>query len=103
MQDIATAAVVVAELRYGAAKSIDPHKTISAQDQFLNLITILDFERKAAEMYGQIRAELARKGTPIGPNDLFIAATAKANGLILVTHNIREFGRVVGLQYEDWE
>ena len=102
-QDLATAAIVVAELRYGAAKSNNPMKTIQAQDQFLNLIDLVDFDRNAAEIYGQIRADLEKKGTPIGPNDTLIGATAMANNLILVTHNTREFSRIVGLQYEDWE
>lgn len=56
-----------------------------------------------AQAYGMIRADLERQGTPIGPNDLWIAAVAKANDLMLVTHNQREFTRVVGLRLEDWE
>ncbi|WP_442921628.1 PIN domain-containing protein [Microcoleus sp. Aus8_D2] len=54
-------------------------------------------------MYGEIRAQLAASGTPIGPNDLLIASIALANNLILVTHNTREFSRVEGLRLEDWE
>ena len=56
----------------------------------------------AAEQYGKIRATLATQGTPIGPNDLLIAATALAYNLIVVTHNTREFGRVQSLKVEDW-
>jgi tRNA(fMet)-specific endonuclease VapC len=62
----------------------------------------LPFDDAAAEVYGRIRAELASRGTPIGPYDLMIAATALANNLILVTHNTREFARVSGLVLEDW-
>jgi tRNA(fMet)-specific endonuclease VapC len=61
------------------------------------------FDDAAAEHYVRIRADLAAKGRPIGPNDLMIAAIALANRFTLVTHNTREFGRVAGLIVEDWE
>ena len=54
-------------------------------------------------IHGRIRSDLARSGTPIGPNDMLIAATAAANGLTLVTANTREFGRAAGLSLENWE
>ena len=57
----------------------------------------------AEEVYRRIRADLALKGTPIGPYDLMIAAIAVAHGVTLVTHNTAEFSRVVGLNIEDWE
>jgi tRNA(fMet)-specific endonuclease VapC len=60
------------------------------------------FNDSAAERYGRIRTDLAMQGTPIGPNDLMIAAIALANNLTLVTHNTREFARVDGLPLEDW-
>jgi tRNA(fMet)-specific endonuclease VapC len=63
----------------------------------------LPFDDAAAEAYGRLRAELARRGTPIGPNDLMIAAIALAHDLTLVTHNTAEFSRVSGLRLEDWE
>jgi tRNA(fMet)-specific endonuclease VapC len=63
----------------------------------------LPFDENAAAHYAAIRADLAAKGTPIGPNDLLIAAIALANGLILVTHNTTEFSRVVGLSLADWQ
>ena len=63
----------------------------------------LPFDDRAADVYGQIRADLARKGTPIGPNDFMIAAITLANDLTLVTHNVAEFGRVPALRVEDWE
>jgi tRNA(fMet)-specific endonuclease VapC len=59
--------------------------------------------RVLAEEYGLLRDELDRAGTPIGPNDLLIAATARAHGAILVTHNVREFSRVAELQLREWE
>ena len=63
----------------------------------------LPFDDSCSEPYGRIRQELERLGTPIGAYDLMIAATAIAHDLTLVTHNIDEFARVVGLRYEDWE
>ena len=101
--DLAVSAVVVAELRYGAAKSMDPIKTMAVQDRFLSLIGFVPFDRDAAEAYGTLRATLERQGTPIGANDLLIGATALAHQLIVVTHNTCEFKRIVGLTVEDWE
>ena len=69
---------------------------------FLSPISVLDFDTDAAEEYGKIRADLERKGTPIGPMDMLIAAHAKAEDLILVTNNTREFERVEDLEVEDW-
>lgn len=75
----------------------------SNQNQFLRPYNTLAFDDKAGEVYGRIRSVLERKGTPIGSNDLLIAAIALSNHLILVTHNTREFSRVEGLMLEDWE
>ena len=63
----------------------------------------IPFDDRAAEEYGKLRADLAAQGSLIGPNDLMIAATALANGLILVTNNTAEFRRVPGLTLEDWQ
>jgi len=101
--EIAVCSVVKAELFFGAMQSHNPAKTLAGQQTFLSRFVSLPFDDMAAEHYGRIRAYLAKQGTPIGPNDLLIAAIALANGLILVTHNTREFGRVTGLQIEDWE
>jgi len=65
--------------------------------------TSVPFDDEAASKYGEIRSDLARKGTPIGPNDLMIAAIALAHESVLITHNTREFNRVTGLKVEDWE
>ena len=62
----------------------------------------LPFNDRYAEEYGRIRVELAQTGTLIGPNDLLIAAIARAYNLTLVTHNVEEFSRVNGLHLEDW-
>jgi tRNA(fMet)-specific endonuclease VapC len=95
--------VVKAELFYGAMRSNNPDRSIAQQQDFLNRFISLPFDDQSAVIYGQIRAQLAVSGTPIGPNDLLIASIALANNLILVTHNTREFSRVEGLRLEDWE
>jgi tRNA(fMet)-specific endonuclease VapC len=87
-------------LFYGARKSQRPQRSLEKQHQFVNHFVSLPFDDEAAEVYGQIRAELERAGTPIGPNDLMIAAIAIANDVMLVTHNAREFRRVKGLRLE---
>ncbi len=101
--EIAMCSIVKAELFYGAAKSQRHEETLAIQLQFVSQFPSLPFDDQAAEFYSRIRAELAKRGTPIGPNDLLIAAIALANNLILVTHNTQEFSRVNGLKYEDWE
>src|SRR5690606_12838996 len=102
-EDIAVCSVVKAELFYGARKSNQPERTLARQQLFLNRFTPQPFDDRAADIYGSVRAQLEARGTPIGPNDLMIAAIAVANGLILVTNNVREFSRVDGLQLDDWE
>ncbi len=72
-------------------------------DKFLRRYMTLPFDDNAAQICGEIRADLARKGTPIGPYDVQIAAIALANNLTLVTHNTREFSRVPNLLLDDWE
>jgi len=101
--ELAVCSVVKAELRYGAYKGQRTEATLQAQDILLSQLCSLPFDDAAAQVYGQIRAALERTGTPIGANDLLIAAIALANRLILVTHNTAEFCRVPGLAVEDWE
>jgi tRNA(fMet)-specific endonuclease VapC len=102
-EDIAVCSVVKAELFYGPMKSNNPTRTLTSQDAFVDNFVSLPFDDAAARIYSRIRADLTARGTPIGPYDLQIAAIALANNLILVTHNKGEFGRVNGLQIEDWE
>jgi tRNA(fMet)-specific endonuclease VapC len=102
-QDIVVCSVVKAELFYGAVKSKNPQRSLVLQLAFLSHFISLPFDDVAAQVFGEIRGELAILGTPIGPYDLQIAAIAKVHNLILVTHNISEFSRVKGLQIEDWE
>ena len=101
--DVAVCSVVKAELFYGAMRSRNPDQTLTRYREFLEPFASLPFDDEAAIAYGQIRADLARKGTPIGPNDLQIAAIALSHNLTLITHNTAEFNRVDGLQLEDWE
>lgn len=103
VKDVFVCSVVKAELFYGANKSNNPVKTLLRQKEFLSEFISLDFDDKSADVYGIIRADLEKKGTPVGSNDLQIAAIAMANNLTLVTHNTREFERIEGLIYEDWE
>ena len=101
-EDLCISVVTYAELMHGVEKSQAVEKNRIAMSLFLSAITVLDFDSAAAEAYGRIRAELERKGTPIGPMDLLIAGHAKSQDLVLVTNNTREFVRVTGLQTEDW-
>jgi tRNA(fMet)-specific endonuclease VapC len=95
--------VVKAELLYGARKSTRMAENLRLLERFFDTIASLPFDDSCAEEYGLLRDELDRAGTPIGPNDLLIAATARAHRAILVTHNVREFSRVAELRIEDWE
>ncbi len=95
--------VVKAELYYGAYKSARREANLAVLAALFASFSSLPFDGEAAHISGEIRADLARKGTPIGPYDLQIAAIALANGCILVTHNIGEFSRIADLKLEDWE
>jgi tRNA(fMet)-specific endonuclease VapC len=99
---IAVAAITLAEMWFGAAKSQQPRRTRTDQDVFLSPFRVFDFDASAADRYASIRAHLAAKGRPIGDRDLMIAAIAQANHLIVVTSNISEFARVPGLKVENW-
>ncbi len=101
--DVCVCSVVKFELRYGALRSKYVEKTLAQQEKFLSRYKSLPFDDAAHIHAAKIRADLARAGTPIGPYDLLIAAIALANDLIVITHNTDEFGRVAGLQLEDWE
>ncbi len=100
--DICISAITVGELTYGAAKSQWGEKTLFQMKKFLSPFTILPVDVDDAEVFGQLRALLDLKGTPIGPYDLIIAAQGIAKGLTVVTHNTKEFARVPNLKIEDW-
>lgn len=101
-EEICISAITYAELMHGVEKSMAVEKNRVAMSLFLSPITILQFDERAAEEYGRIKAELEKKGIPIGPMDTLIAGHARSSGLILVTNNTREFSRVTGLAVEDW-
>ena len=101
--DIAISTVTKGEMYAGSAKSQTPQRSRARQDAFFIRFASLPFDEAAADEFGRVRAHLERAGTPIGPYDMQIAAIAIVHGLILVTHNTKEFGRVSGLKIEDWE
>lgn len=101
--DVVLCSVVKAELWYGARKSARVAENLAKLATFFAPLASLALDDQAAQIYGDLRADLEGKGTPIGPNDLLIAAIAVAHGLTLVTANEKEFGRVPGLQIENWE
>jgi tRNA(fMet)-specific endonuclease VapC len=103
IDDVIVCSIVRAELFYGAAKSQNPTITRQKQERFLLPYATLPFDDKAADTYADIRTQLERAGTPIGPLDTQIAAIAVTHNLILVTHNTGEFSRVASLNLEDWE
>ncbi|MBA1192495.1 tRNA(fMet)-specific endonuclease VapC [Pseudomonas entomophila] len=94
--------VTLMELIYGAEKSSDPERNLADVEGFAARLEVLDYDQAAAAHSGQIRAELARVGRPIGPFDTMIAGHARSRGLTVITNNRREFDRVVGLRVEDW-
>ena len=98
---VCTSIIVAAELRYGCAMKGSPRLQARVED-ILATIPVLPLEVPADADYGRQRVQLEASGQPIGGNDLLIAAHALALGLTLVTHNTREFSRIVGLQVEDW-
>ena len=99
---ICISAITLAELAHGVEKSAARDKNRAALLRFLTILTVLPFDDLAAAEYGEVCADLQRKGTPIGTMDMLIAAHAKTEGLILVTNNTREFERVEGLTLENW-
>jgi tRNA(fMet)-specific endonuclease VapC len=101
-RQIAVSQVARGELLVGCLKSWRPDLQRERVDRFLANITIVDLDNLVAQHYAEIRVELESNGNCIGPNDLFIAATARAAGAVLVTTNEGEFRRVPGLRVENW-
>ena len=98
---VCTSIIVAAELRYGADKKGSPRLS-SQLDAVLGVLEVLPFEAPADTSYGLLRTRLEKRGTPIGANDLLIAAQALALGYVIVTDNEREFSRVEGLRLQNW-
>lgn len=98
---LSVSSITEAELLHGAEKSQHREHNLRQVEDFVSRLEVLPYTSKAASHYGDIRTDLERKGTPIGVNDLHIAAHARSEGLILVTNNCKEFERVVGLRIEN--
>ncbi len=99
---IAIPSIVLFEIEYGIAKSNSPDKRLAQLKEICSLVNLLPFGSQEARFSAIIRAQLEKKGTPIGPYDLLIAGTALAHQGILVTNNTKEFSRVSGLKIENW-
>ena len=99
---ICISSITLAELEYGMKHSSDPVRNEQALLRFLAPLSVLPFGAAAASEYGEVRAYLQSRGTPIGPLDMLIAAHARAEGMTLVTNNMREFERVPELDLENW-
>ena len=102
VSDVCMSVITKAELLYGVELSPRRAQDAAALAAFLPYVEAVDFEDDAAIHYAEIRADLKRRGMPIGANDLFIAAQARALGLTLVTNNTEEFERVEKLKLENW-
>lgn len=100
--DVYLCSVVKAELLYGARKSARVNDNLGRLAQFFGAMDSLAFDDLAAEHYGVLRTQLESLGTPIGANDMMIAATCLSSGATLVTRNQREFLRVTGLAVDIW-
>ena len=100
--DIGISSITLSELRYGVAKSTHQEKNTKALDEFITPLEVVSFDEEAAHIYGKIRADLEKAGTPIGAMDMLIAAHAVSLGIPLVTNNTREFVRIPILNIIDW-
>jgi len=102
LDEVVTSTIVVAELRYGVAKSSSPDSEARKLENFLAFCLILPFDYAAANEYGRVRAQLELRGKSIGGIDTLLAAHALSLSATLVTENVKEFRRVPGLVVEDW-
>lgn len=101
--ELCLCSVTKAELVFGAYNSARPAENLRVLQVFFAPYVSLPFDDACADAYGRVRFDLQRQGTPIGGNDMLIAATAIANEAVLITANTREFARVTGLRLENWE
>ncbi len=100
--NVCTSLIVASELRFGAHKRSSKQLTRQL-DLVLSTIQVMPFEAPADRLYGKLRVYLEERGTPIGPNDMLIAAQALALDCTIVTRNVREFSRVPELKVDDWQ
>jgi tRNA(fMet)-specific endonuclease VapC len=101
-EQLCMSSITLAELVYGAEKSARHLENLQVVEQFSARLEVLPFPPKAAIHFGQIRADVERLGKPVGPLDMLIGAHARAEGLIIVTNNVREFQRLPGVRVENW-
>ena len=101
-EQLCMSSITLAELHYGAEKSARRFENLQAITQFCARLDVLAFSAKAAVHFGEIRANVERLGTPVGPLDMLIGAHARAESLIVVTNNEREFQRLPGVRVENW-
>jgi tRNA(fMet)-specific endonuclease VapC len=101
-KDVCISSITYAELVHGVEKSNAVERNRLALSLLLSNIEIMDFDVDAADAYGKVRADLEKKGTPIGPLDMMIAGHALSLGYKVVTNNVKEFERVKGLKIENW-
>jgi tRNA(fMet)-specific endonuclease VapC len=94
--------ITLAELLHGAEKSVKVEHNLRQVENFVSRLELLEYGSKAAAHYGDIRANLERKGMLIGINDIHLAGHARSEGMILVTNNLREFERVDSLRLDNW-
>jgi tRNA(fMet)-specific endonuclease VapC len=100
--EIALSSIVLFEVEFGLARSSRSEQRREQLQELVSLAVVLPFGPAEAKSAAQIRCELERAGSPIGPYDVLIAGTALSHGAVLVTHNTREFGRIRELVLEDW-
>jgi tRNA(fMet)-specific endonuclease VapC len=101
-EQLCISSITLGELHYGAEKSARRVDNLAAIKHFVARLDVLPFAAKAAAHYGQVRAELERAGKPCGPHDMQIGGHARSEGLIVVTNNTGEFGRMPGIRAENW-
>jgi tRNA(fMet)-specific endonuclease VapC len=102
LEALRLSAIVLGELEFGAEKSAYAERNRSRLAELTRRLPLLGLDAETASCYGRIRSRLERLGTPIGANDLWIAAQAQRHGATVVTDNLREFERVPGLGVENW-
>jgi tRNA(fMet)-specific endonuclease VapC len=100
--EICVSTITVSELQYGVVKSKNHRLNRQRVQEFLSPLEIIPYDESAANMYGDIRYQLEKRGEPIGPLDLMIAAHALSGNFVLVTNNEKEFKRIKQLKIENW-
>ncbi|MEA3466571.1 MAG: tRNA(fMet)-specific endonuclease VapC [Thermodesulfobacteriota bacterium] len=100
--EMCISSITFAELIHGVEKSTRPEHNLRQVEDFASRLEVFEYGNKAAAHYGDIRADLERKGMVIGINDIHIAGHARSEGITLVTNNLREFERVEGLRLDNW-